>query len=406
MNIFSVRYNWSMVLLLISITSYVSPILAVYYHGYVGLLILLLPCLGMLNFSFRNSFYTIGLRTMRLNKVMLISLIWYIIGIAFLFLRGSNDTSFFIQAILLPVFLFIGMVLTKNKKYKSLAVFLVMIFTVINCLMVGGVGQNINARSLNDSDDLYNEAGSTAFWGLIGIMMPIFFVEIIMLKSKLSKVFMAILFVYLIYQLLNCGYATPIALFIINLFVVGIVYLIKAKIFSKRFWRTIIIFSLSVFLGYYIMQFILQSTITSQIDVKDRFTNFIVNPVGGGYNSKEGVSRFTLMNFSWQSFLKNPLFGGGGNIRTSMYQGISGGHSSAIDVLAVLGLFGGGGAFIFFVLKAFHNAYKKLKNKNNFYNICNLSVMLTFFIGGIMNPYWAGGILIFILLLSDIYVYK
>lgn len=393
-------------MMLLCMSSFVSPVLSVYYHGYLGLIVLVLPFLSMMYFNFRNSFYIAGVRILRYNRLMMISLIWYIIGIAFLFLRGSNDISFFIQVILLPGFLFVGMVLSKNKKYRTLAVIFVIIFAVINCLMVGGVGQKINARTLNDSDSIYNEAGSTAFWGLIGIMGPIFFAEIIMLKSNINKVLMGIVFIYLIYQLLNCGYATPIALFIINLFLVGIIYLIKAKIFSKNFWRSIIIFIFSIFSGYYIIMFFLQSKVTSQFDVKDRFTNFMINPAGGGYDSKEGVSRFTLINFSWQSFLKNPLFGGGGNIRTSMYQGISGGHSSAVDVFAVLGLLAGGGAFIFFISKAVHNAYKKLKKENNFYNICNLSVILTFFIGGIMNPYWAGIILVFVFLLTDIYIYK
>jgi len=406
MNTYPKRYNFTFVLLLVFISSSVSTVLAVYYHGYVGLILLVLPCLTILHFTSKNSFYNVGFRTLEQNRGMLICLLWYLIGVATLFLRGFTDIGFFIQVLMLPVFLFTGMVLAINKKYKSLVTFLVIIFAVINCILVGGVNQEINARTLNDSDSIYNEAGSTMFWGLIGIMMPIFIAEIFKVKSKFSKLFLSLLCLYLTYQLLNCGYATPIALFIINFLFVGIIYLIKTKIFSRNFWRSIVIFITSILLAYYILTFILQSNVVSQIDVKDRFTNFLINPLGGGYNSKEGVSRFTLMDFSWQSFLKRPLFGGGGNIRTSIYEGISGGHSSMIDILAVLGLLGGGGAFIIFFYIMVFNAYKKLKNDFSFYHICNLSAIATFCIGGIMNPYWQGNLLIFILLVPDIYKFK
>jgi hypothetical protein len=406
MNIYSKGYNWTIVLLLLFISSSVSTVLAVYYHGYVGLILMVTPCLAILYFTSKNSFFRAGYMTLELNKGMVISLFWYIVGIATLFLRGSTDSGFFIQVLMLPIFLFIGMVLAKNPKYKSLVTYLVIIFAVLNCLLVGGVNHKINARTLNDTDSIYNEAGSTMFWGLIGIMMPIFFAEIVKVKSKIIKLFLTLLSIYLIYQLLNCGYATPIALFIINLFLIGFFYFLRAKLFSKFFWRSLLIFILSILIAYYLMTIILQSNVVSQIDVKDRFSNFLINPLGGGYDSKEGVSRFTLMNFSWQSFLKNPLIGGGGNIRTSIYEGISGGHSSAIDVLAVLGLLGGGGAFIYFFFRAFLNAREKFKRDSSFYHICNLSVIATFFLGGIMNPYWEGNLLIFILLLPDIYKYQ
>ena len=86
-----------------------------------------------------------------------------------------------------------------------------------------------------------------------------------------------------------------------------------------------------------------------------------------------------------------------------MYDGVDGGHSSAVDLLAVLGVFGGGGAFLYFILKSFKNSYSFMKYKNNFDTSCNFSVVVSMIIGGIMNPYWSGPILMCYLLVVNIY---
>lgn len=73
------------------------------------------------------------------------------------------------------------------------------------------------------------------------------------------------------------------------------------------------------------------------------------------------------------------------------------------DFIAVLGILGGGGAFLLFVLLSVKNAYTNLMKSKSFSDICNFSMVFTFLIGGILNPYWQGPILVTYLLVANIY---
>jgi O-antigen ligase len=148
---------------------------------------------------------------------------------------------------------------------------------------------------------------------------------------------------------------------------------------------------------------ILTTSTNSQLAVQYRFNNFLADPSSGGYGEDTELSRTDLMAFSFSKFSQAPFFGVGGNIRTSIYEGNAGGHSSAVDFLAILGLLGGGGAFIFLVFLFYRNAFKHLKKDGSFYNSCNLSIMTCFLIGGIMNPYWQSSILMTLFLFEKIY---
>lgn len=400
--------NWRIFLLLLIITSFISPVVAVFYHGYVGLIPLIAICFIILLFSYHGRyFYISGIEALRLNKGMFVGLIWYIAGISVSYFRGADDISFLVGVLVLPIFMFTGMFLGKHNDYRSIAICLVILFAVVNCLLAGKlIGQEINARTINaTSDDVYEKVGNTAFWGMIGILSPIFLANSLKKKSKVHMTILFSLLFYLIYNLLFSGYATPIALFLINIILIGVIFLFKPKRNKLSNLKAVGIFAISILIGFYIFNSILKSASNSQIEVKERFSNFFKNPEGGGYRKNQGMSRFVIMDFSWQTFRKKPIFGGGGNIRTSIHEGISGGHSSAIDNLAVLGLLGGGGALLYFIIKAFCNSVRRLRRNFNFDNISNLSVLVTFIIGGIMNPYWSGIILICFLLLTEIYIY-
>ena len=209
---------------------------------------------------------------------------------------------------------------------------------------------------------------------------------------------------FLAYKLLFSGFATPIGLLITNLLIIGIIYLffvLRSTIISPR---AILIILIVLGVVFFLFSTILKSEYSGMDDVKYRFTNFIEDPASGGYSKGSGgISRFKLIKFSWDSFVNKPLFGNGGNIRSSMYEGINGGHSSSFDFLAVLGIAGGGGAFLFFVWLSVRNAYRNLRNSKSFSDICNFAMVVTFIIGGILNPYWQGPILVTYLLVANIY---
>lgn len=398
--------NWRIALLIITLSSIVSPFISSLYRGYVGLTFMIVLSLIIL---FRGKAGNIVLKSAlalnKKNRPLLIALLWFIFGIAFTFLRGANDFGYLVQVMFLPVYYFLGLFLTQNQQYQNYTSIVIVSFIFLNIIFAGG---DVNATT--SARDIYNDSnqsllsGTTGFWGLVAIFTPIFLVSILHINNKLIKfIYITILFV-ITYKLFFSGFATPTALLLINFIIIGTLYFIQNMKKSKKIISTLFITFIFFGFAYYLTNKILNTDIPALSDVRWRFLNFIENPEGGGYSGSlvEG-SRFYLMEFSWNTFLNSPILGGGGNIRTSIYEGISGGHSSAFDFLAVMGIFGGGGAFIFFVLKSFINTRRNMKKNVSFYSICQYSAIITFIIGGVMNPYWQGPILASFLLILNIY---
>jgi len=384
----------------------VSPFISLNYRGYVGLIPLLAISLFLVFSGKRGDFIINSIyNSYKLNRTMFLSLILFIVGVAFTFLRGASDYQYFISITVLPIFFLIGIFLSKNQLYKDFAITSILLFISMNILLTGQtIGVNESARQIYSDSNHDLSAGASRFWALIGIFFPLFIYLVIKQKTVFKKCIYALPLLFIVYKLFFSGFATPIALLLINLLVIGAVYLFNNMKNFKAFFKASFIFLALVTLTVFLFNILLESNIGSMEAVQWRFNNFIENPSGGGYDdSSLGVSRFELMKFSWDTFVDNIMFGGGGNIRTSIYEGISGGHSSAIDLLAVMGIAGGGGAFLFFILKGFKNSFRLMKYKNDFYTICNFSVVVSMIIGGIMNPYWSGPILMCYLLVVNIY---
>ncbi|SNR74684.1 hypothetical protein SAMN06265371_11113 [Lutibacter agarilyticus] len=397
---------WRIAVLILLLSSMVSPFISLIYRGYVGLIPLLVISLFLV-FSGKSGDYIINTnyKSYKLNRTMFLFLILFIVGVAFTFLRGANDYQYFISIILLPIYFSIGLFSSKNQLYKDFAIKSILVFILLNILFTGqSIGENESARQIYSDSDLSLTSGTSGFWALIGVFSPLFINLVIKQKTVFKKGIYALPLLFIVYKLSFSGFATPIALFLINLLTMGVLYLFNNKKNIVVFFKASFIFLALSILTFFLFNFFLNSNITAIEDVKWRFNNFIENPSGGGYDyGSGGISRFVLMEFSWNTFVDKMMFGGGGNIRATIYEGVIGGHSSAIDLLAVMGIFGGGGAFLFFMLKSLKNSYRLMKYKNNFNTICNFSVVISMIIGGIMNPYWSGPILMCYLLVVNIY---
>jgi len=397
--------SWRLALIIIAITSLVSPYISKIYRGYVGLTIFLLV-IGMFVFlsPVGNYFTAIVGPAYRKNKAVFISIIWFIAGILVTYLRGANDISYLIQVLYLPLVFLIGIFLSQNYHYRSFAIISIIAFCFLNIISTGSaIDSTTSARDLYEESNKGLIYGTSGFWGLIGIFFPLFIAES-MKQPKIFRWGLITILLFLAYKLLFSGFATPIGLLITNLLIIGIIYLffvLRSTIISPR---AILIILIVLGVVFFLFSTILKSEYSGMDDVKYRFTNFIEDPASGGYSKGSGgISRFKLIKFSWDSFVNKPLFGNGGNIRSSMYEGINGGHSSSFDFLAVLGIAGGGGAFLFFVWLSVRNAYRNLRNSKSFSDICNFAMVVTFIIGGILNPYWQGPILVTYLLVANIY---
>ena len=399
-----INNNFRLIIFIIITASIVSPYISIFYHGYVGYIpLVIISLLFVVNSSFGKHAIKEIKRLYRINKRMFISLLWFIFGIGFSYLRGANDIGYIIVISLLPLFFFFGLFLSVNKRYHSLVVLSIFVFALINIIFTGiQVSVNESARALVEIND-QTGIGTTGFWGILGIFLPVFFLEYYNIKKPLYKIIFVFTLFYMFYKLIFSGYATPVGLFLINLVLIGLLNLIfRTRL--KNFFKTVVISVFFIAISLVLLNSILKSQAYGTKAIQYRFLNFIANPASGGYKGNTAISRVYLMGVSLNTIKKHPLFGGGGNIRTSMYQGeIAGGHSSAFDFLAVLGILGGGGAFLYFVYKATKNSYSHLKNEKNLQNIVYFSTVLTFIIGGIMNPYWQGPILATFLLIVNIY---
>jgi hypothetical protein len=106
---------------------------------------------------------------------------------------------------------------------------------------------------------------------------------------------------------------------------------------------------------------------------------------------------------SIDTFLSNPLFGAGGDIRSNAYI-ITGGHSSLFDYLAIMGLLGGGGAFAVLILIMLKNAIiNHFVIEKSLLSAASLASMIALIISGIANPYWYGPTFWIVCLFAGIY---
>lgn len=397
--------SWRLALIILTIASLVSPYLSQLYRGYVGLTLMLFVFSLFVFLSPVGGYFMaiVGL-AYRKNKAGFISIIWFVAGILITYLRGAKDVGYLIQVLYIPLLYVVGLFISQNENYRSFTIISIIFFCLINVLITGG-----SINSTTTARDLYSDSnhelifGTSGFWGLIGIYFPVFIAES-MKQGKLFRLALILALLFLGFKLIFSGFATPIGLLITNFIIIGVMYLffmLRSTSISLRN-LTIVLVVLGVI--FFLFSTILKSEYLGLDDVKYRFANFIKDPASGGYSkSSGGISRFKLIQFSWDSFMNKPLFGNGGNIRSSMYEGIIGGHSSSFDYLAVLGIVGGGGAFLFFVWLSIRNAYRNLRRSKSFSGICNFAMVFTFLIGGILNPYWQGPILVTYLLVANIY---
>jgi hypothetical protein len=277
----------------------------------------------------------------------------------------------------------------------------------LNTFITGeSIDTNTSARDiLIESGNLSDPIGAAGYWGIIGIFFPIFLSNIKSIINKYIRFIYIIILIYLVYKLLFAGFTTAIGLLVLNIIIIAAFYsFYHAKSFTQ-FFGALILMALIIFGINYFLNWILTSDLPGLRDVQWRLLNIIEDPTSGGYTSHY-VSRYDLFFVSAETFLRFPLFGSGADIMTMAHVPLEircGGHSSLFDGLAILGLFGGGGAMVFFFFKSLKNANSKLILRRSFEDMCHTSVVSTLIIGGVLNPYWMGSIFIIFLLITHIY---
>jgi len=205
-------------------------------------------------------------------------------------------------------------------------------------------------------------------------------------KNKRVKIIGALCLVPLYRAMLFCGFATPIALFIIG----HILFAFSCFLFGKK---DVTQFMIRMFLtggllvGSVVMVYkISQSEDDSRLrSIQTRFQKMLENPRGGGYDVEH--SRFDLIYISMETFKENPIFGAGGGY---MKNRKTGGHQAMFDYFALYGIVGGG-AFTLFALMCFWNAFQRCKQEKDWATFGRFGATGMFLIVGMVNPCWLGG---------------
>jgi len=402
------RYNWLILVQIFLIIAFCTPIMAYYLHGFVYFVPLLTGF--FIFFASTETFtpaFSIVIKSLRKNLILFVMLLWYIAGIVLSHLRYAENTLFLLGALLLPIFFFYGLFVNSKPQYHYITVMLVVFCFFLNTLITGGdISKDFTAKDvLLRAGTLANPIGSAGYWGSIGIFFPIFLANYKNIKKKYMRFGYIVVLVYLVYKLVFAGFATPLGLLALNLVTIAMLYFVYHLKSLSQFLVSLILVIITIGSIYYFMNWLETTDLLGLNQIQWRLLNIIEDPTSGGYTSHY-ISRYDLFFVSFETFMRFPIFGSGADLMTMAYVPLEikcGGHSSFIDGLAILGFFGGGGAMVYFFLKSLKNAISKLKRRRSFEDICHTSVVSTLIIGGILNPYWMGSILILFLLMTRIY---
>lgn len=402
------KYNSFIIIQIFLIVAFCTPLLAFYMHGFVYFV----PSLAgfFILFASTESYAPVFIkviRSLRMNLVLFVMLIWYIIGIIFSHLRYAENTQFLLGSLLIPIFFFYGLFVNSTPKYHYFTVTLVVLCYFLNTLLTGGeISKDFSAKDVLDrAGSLANPIGSSGYWGSIGIFFPIFLANYKNIKKKYARFGYIITLVFLVYKLIFSGFATPLGLLTLNLITIATLYLICHLKSLKQLVGALILFLITIIGIYFFVNWLKTSELFGIKQIQWRLLNIMTDPSSGGY-SRHYISRYDLFFISVETFMRYPLFGSGADIMTMANVPLEircGGHSSLIDGLAVLGSLGGGGAICYFFYKSLKTTIDKFKKTRSFEDLCHTSVVFTLIIGGILNPYWMGSILILFLLLTHIY---
>lgn len=337
--------------------------------------------------------------------------VYFLVGAAVATLRGGSDWNIWVIFLLEAVSIIVGLYLSVDDKFRNYGILSLVLVMAIHSVLSANAMENfeVNLRALDaEAKNLtFTETtymGSSGHWGGFASCVPLG-LSLLTAKglSPVIKMLVGLMLVISTYTIVHCGFATPVALMILGIVLVVVLNMAIVRKHSERkigAWLSGIVI---LFLIWRMFWNITNSENALLEDISMRFNNILAQPLGGGYDEEN--SRFELLKMSWNSFKETPFFGGGGDIRSNDYT-ITGGHSSMFDYLAIMGLLGGGGAFIVMVLRMLMTVWSNMIRTRNFDAVCHFACFVTFVVGGIINPYWYGNCFIVVAAFCKVYLIK
>jgi hypothetical protein len=389
--------TWFFRLYMLAFIILATPILGVYLHAPISVLILLV--LSIFVGRFENSFAPAMQRLSKVivkNKLLVYFLLWYGISLIINILVGGNglaDWRLLITPIILILGTFFAFAFISDDtcaRYFQIATIIALgiqsIFTTQQLYFNPGIARQ-----------MWHELGGgwiygdQSYFASCAILLPIFFWRSFKETGILRLVLPTCSILILVSASIS-SFATPLSLIVIS---VMIIVVLASLFMKKRMGCIIVIFLISIiYLGYLMIP---NNPLFS--DSYNRIKNFINDPTSGGYSGKDlTASRWSLDEGSIKSFWESPIFGmGGGSTRSSEYVG---GHSSLLDNLGAYGLLGGGGAFVIFILLLLRNAVIRFLHEQSWQTLLILTTVISLVLAGIVNPYWQGHQPLFVILIA------
>lgn len=226
--------------------------------------------------------------------------------------------------------------------------------------------------------------------------MQIVFIPILFWRSFSEKGILRFLLIILCIAIIGMctvsSFGTPVGLVIAGFVIISVL-----AFFIKGNWKSKFLASFLFIFLFSFYQVVKNHPLLTQ--AQNRIENAYEDPTSGGYQGEEAKegSRWLLSLTSYDLFLANPFFGGGGG--SSVSNSKLGGHSSFFDMLGAFGLFGGAGGFIVLIIICLKNVMKKYIFTRDWESLVGLTTMILYTIAGIVNPYWEGFYFVLLLII-------
>jgi hypothetical protein len=383
------KYSFAVLVALVFLGVLTEPIISSNIGGIRTIAVIVIASLWIAKYKSDDVPLPIAIARMASrNNILILLLVWYYLGVLWGIIRGGFILGFEWKFHAMSMFaLIVGFFLAQNEKYKRILIYCALILMVIHALFSNQYVNATNQDMRVALDDLGGALGHTDYWTSFGMMLILCVGYLIEEKNKYIKIVGFVFVAYLYKTLMFCGFATPVALFAIAHLLLGFICICWGK---KGVAQKII----SIFLGCGLMfssVYVVQRVSQMEGDdryksIQSRFSKFIENPEGGGYDLKN--SRFELINISLATISESPWFGCGSSYLLNPKVG---GHHAAFDFVALYGFLGGGGAFILFALYCMGNAYRRCYRERSWTAFCAFAGVGMYFIVGIVNPGWMGG---------------
>lgn len=302
-----------------------------------------------------------------------------------------NEDSFILKLHVVNIIaLFFGFFLIKNPRYFRICIYVSALFMLFQATLlrrfVDVTGEGARLGLIEAGGVL----GHTSNWEGFAMQTLLLLGILLEEKNKVVKI-IGFLILPLFYRgILLCGFATPVALFLLGHGVLGILFLLFAKPTKLALLLKVAIPCIFITAMILTVTWIRTMPPDSRYrDIQYRFDNFINDPLWGGYERDDRTqSRLFLGLVSWESFKRSPVFGTGGVYPSSRVLEY-GGHQAVVDYLAVFGI-AGGGPFILFVLLCLSNSIRRYRKEQTWVSAASIAVVVIFIGGGCVNPCWYG----------------